>query len=73
MHTRFWGGKSEVKRPLGIPRCMWEDDIKIDSREVVCGGMDLISFVQERDQWRTLVNMVMNFRVLKFFRKFLSS
>jgi hypothetical protein len=32
-------GKPEGKRPLGRPRCRWEDDIKTDLEEVGCGGM----------------------------------
>jgi len=35
-------GKSEGKRPLGRPRHRWEDNIKMDLWEVVCGGMDCI-------------------------------
>jgi len=33
-------GKPEGKRPLGRPRCIWEDNIKMDFQEVGCGGMD---------------------------------
>jgi 3-oxoacyl-ACP reductase-like protein len=35
-------GKSERKRPLGRPRCRWEDNIKMDLQEAGCGGMDWI-------------------------------
>ena len=35
-------GKPEEKRPLGRPRCRWEDNIKIDLQEVGCGCMDWI-------------------------------
>jgi hypothetical protein len=31
---RVLAGKSERKRPLGIPRRRWEDNIKIDLQEV---------------------------------------
>jgi len=37
---RFLVGKPEGKRPLGRPRCRWEDNIKMDLEEVGCGGMD---------------------------------
>jgi len=56
-------GKPEGKRPLGRPRCRWEDNIKMDLKEVRCGGMDWIELVQDRDRWRALVNAVMNLRV----------
>ena len=56
-------GKPEGKRPLGRPRCRWEDDIKIGLQEVGCGGMDWIDLTQGRNMWRTLVSPVMNLRV----------
>jgi hypothetical protein len=55
--------KPEGKRPLGRPRRRWEDIIKIDLREVGCGGVDRIELAQNRDRWRALVNAVMNLRV----------
>jgi hypothetical protein len=56
-------GKSEGRRPLGRPRRRWEDNIKMDLREVGWGGMDWINLAQDRDRWRALVNAVMNLRV----------
>ena len=56
-------GKPEGKRPLGRPRCKWEDNIKMDLWEVGCGGMDWIDMAQDRDRWWALVNVVMNVRV----------
>ena len=35
-------GKPEGKRPLGIPRRRWEDNIKMDLQEVGCVSMDWI-------------------------------
>jgi hypothetical protein len=55
--------KPERKRPLGRPRRRLEDNIKMDLREIGLSGMDWIDVVQDRDQWRELVNTVMNFRV----------
>jgi hypothetical protein len=56
-------GKPEGKRPLGRPRRKWEDNIRMDLREMGWGGMDWIDLAQDRDQWRALVNTVMNLRV----------
>ena len=53
-------GKPEGKRLLGRPRRRWKDNIKVDLREVGCGGMNWIELVQDRDRWRALVNVVMN-------------
>jgi hypothetical protein len=56
-------GKPEGKKPLGRPRCRWEDNIKMDLQEVGYWGMDWIQLAQDRDRWRALVNAVMNLRV----------
>jgi hypothetical protein len=55
-------GKPEGRRPLGRPRCRWENNIKTDRKEVRCGGMDWIGLAQERDRWRAFVIAVMNLR-----------
>jgi hypothetical protein len=60
---RILVGKPEGKRPLGRPRRRWEDNIKMDLREIEWDGMDWIKLAQDRDQWRALVNTVMNFQV----------
>jgi hypothetical protein len=60
---RILVGKPERKRPLGRPRCRWEDCIKADVQEVGCGGMNWIELAKDRDRWQALVNVVMNFRV----------
>jgi len=56
-------GKPEGKRPLGRPRCRWEDNIKMDLQKVGCGGMEWIDLDQDRGRWWALVNEVMNLRV----------
>jgi hypothetical protein len=56
-------GKPDGKRPLGRPRRRWVDNIEMDLREIGLGGMDWIDLTQGRDQWRALVNTVMNLRV----------
>jgi hypothetical protein len=55
--------KPEGKRPLRRPRRRWVNNIKIDLREIGWDGMDWIDLVQDRDQWRSLVNTVMNLRL----------
>jgi hypothetical protein len=55
--------KPEGKRPLGRARRRWENNIRMDLREIGWGGMDWIVLTQDRDQWRALVNTVMNLRV----------
>ena len=45
-------GKLEGKRPLGRPSRRWEDNIKIDLREVGCDSGYCIDLVEDRDQWR---------------------
>jgi hypothetical protein len=47
-------GRPEVKRPLEKPRCRWEDNIKMDLREIGIDGTNWIRLVQGRVQWRTL-------------------
>jgi hypothetical protein len=56
-------GKPEGRRPLGRPRHRWEDNIKMDLREVACGGSDWVDLAQDRNRWRALVYTVMNLRV----------
>jgi hypothetical protein len=56
-------GRPEGKRPLGRPRRRWEDNIKMDLREIGIDGANWIQLVQDRVQWRACVNTVMNLRV----------
>jgi hypothetical protein len=51
------------RRPLGKPKHKWEDNNKMDLREIGRGGMDWIDLARDRDQWWALVNAVMNLRV----------
>jgi hypothetical protein len=60
---RILVGKPQGKRPLETPRRRWVDNIKIDLREGGWDGMGWIELAQDRDQWRVLVNTVMNLRV----------
>jgi hypothetical protein len=57
---RFLVGKPELKRPFGRPRCRWEDNVKMDLKEVGWSGMDWIHVAQGRDQWQAVMNTIMN-------------
>jgi hypothetical protein len=57
MHIGYWWESQ------GRPRRRWVDNIKMDLREIGWDGRDWIKVAQDRDQWRDLVNTVMNFRV----------
>jgi hypothetical protein len=56
-------GKPEGKRPLGRQRRRWVDNIKMDLRERERDGVDWIDMAQNMDQWRAVVNTVLNLRV----------
>jgi hypothetical protein len=56
-------GRPEGRRPLGRPRRRWEDNMKMDLREIGFGDVDWIYLARDRDTWRALVNMMMNLRV----------
>ena len=55
--------KPEGKRPLGRPRLRWEDNIKMDLKEVGCDHGEWIDLAEDRNQWRAYVRAVMNLRV----------
>jgi hypothetical protein len=55
--------KPEEKRLLGRPTHRWVDNIKMDLREIGLGDKDWIDPTQDRDQWRALVNTVINLLV----------
>jgi hypothetical protein len=56
-------GKLEGKRPLGGPRRRWEDEIRMDLREIGWGSVEWIQLAQDRDRWRAHGNTEMNLRV----------
>jgi hypothetical protein len=55
--------KPEGKRTLVRPRHRWEDNIKLDLREIGLEGVDWLHLAQNRDRWRVLMYTVMNLRV----------
>jgi hypothetical protein len=58
-----FGFRPEGRRQLGRPRRRWENNIKMDLREIGFGDVDWIHWAQDKDRWRALVNTVMNLRV----------
>jgi hypothetical protein len=68
---RILVGKPEGKRPLGRSRRRWVDNIRIALGELGWDGVDWSHVAQYRDQWRALVNTVMNLRVPYIAGKFL--
>jgi hypothetical protein len=56
-------GRPEGRRPLGRPRYRWEDNIKMDLREIGFGDVDWVHWAENRDRWWALVNMVTYLRV----------
>jgi hypothetical protein len=56
-------GKSEGKRPLERTRRRWENNFKMDLRDIGWGGMDSVDLAQDRGRWRALANKVTNFWV----------
>jgi hypothetical protein len=60
---RILVGRPEGRRPLGRPRCRWEDNIKMDLKEVRWEDVDWIDVAQDRYRWLALVSAVMNLRV----------
>jgi hypothetical protein len=56
-------GRPEGKRPLGGSRRRWEDNIKMDFKDIGIDGVNWIQLTQDMVQWRACVNTVMNLRV----------
>jgi hypothetical protein len=70
---RMLVGMPYGKRPLKRPRRKWVDNIKTNLKEIGWNGMDWIDLAHNRNQWRALVNTVMNLRVARRVERFLSS
>jgi hypothetical protein len=58
-------GQPEGRKPLGIPRRRWADNIRIDLLELGWGDVGWIGLAQDRNRWRAHVNSVLNIRVPK--------
>ena len=69
--ARMEEGKSAVKiltdkptgrRPLGRPRCRWEDNIRMDLEEIGINARNWVDSTQDTNYWRALVNAALNLR-----------
>ena len=56
-------GTPAGKRPLGRPRHRWEDNIRIDLKEIGINTRNCVHLAQDRDYWRPLVNVALNLQV----------
>ena len=56
-------GKPTGKRPLGMPRRRWEDNIRMDLEEIGINAGNWVDSAQDRDYWRALVNAALNLQV----------
>jgi hypothetical protein len=52
-------GKPEEKKPVGRTRRRWVDNVRMDLKEVGWGDVDWIGLAQDRNRWRTLINLVL--------------
>ena len=66
-------GKPDSKRPLGRPRCRWEDNINMELQEVGLRVMDWLGLAQNTDRWWGLANAGMNIWVPYNVRNLLAS
>jgi hypothetical protein len=56
-------GRPQGKKPLGRSRHRWDGNIKMDLRGIQWGGVERITLAQDRDQWKAIVDTVINLRV----------
>jgi hypothetical protein len=61
--ARMGEGRGVYRVLVGRPRCRWEDNIRMDLKEIGIDGANWIQLAQDRVQWRAFVNTVMNLRV----------
>ena len=56
-------GTPAGKIPLGRPGRRWEDNIRIDLKEIGISTRNWVDVAQDRDYWRALVNAALNLGV----------
>jgi hypothetical protein len=54
---------AEGKRPVGRSSRRWQDNIRMDLKEIGWEGVDWMHLALDRDQWWAVVNTVMNLQV----------
>ena len=59
---KIFTDKTPGKKRLGRPRRRWEDNIRIDLKEIGINTRNWVDLAQDRDYWRTLVNVALNLR-----------
>ena len=60
---KIFTGTPTGKRPLERPRRTWEDNIRLDLKEMGINTRNWVDTVQDRDYWRTHMNPALNLRV----------
>ena len=63
MLPKSYTGKPTGRRPLGRPKHRWENNIRIDFKDLGIDTRKRVHSAQDRDYWRTLVNAALNLRV----------
>jgi len=66
-------GKPEVNKQLAEPTCRWKVNIKTDQKETEWERVGWIHLARDCDQWRAIVNPVINLQVPQNTRNFLTS
>ena len=56
-------GTPTGKRPLGRTRRSWEDNIRMDLKEISINTRNWVDSAQDKDYWRVLLNVTLNLRV----------
>ena len=68
MHIGFWRGNLKEKEDLlGRPGRIWENNIRMDLKDIGWEGIDWIDLAEDKDKWQALVNTAMNIRFPHFF------
>jgi hypothetical protein len=60
---KFLTDKPTGKRSLGRPRRRWEDNIRMDLKEISISTRNWANSAKDRDYWRVVVNVALNSRI----------